>query len=192
MEYANAPQGAELIPVEDPVAAAAARLQAVFARDYARLCAAARGMLGDAHLAQDAVQEAWLRLNSPRVLAGLDVSDEAKLRSLVLIAVRSAARNLTRRTRREQPAPDETWAGQTDPDPLPAEQAERRDAARALRAALARLEETDRQILLLQYDNGCTSRQIAALLNMREAAVRQRARRARLKLRAMLEEGGAL
>lgn len=188
MESAESRLEAELPPAQ----AAAGRLQQVFAREYARLCAVARGVLGDAHLAQDAVQEAWLRLNDPRVLAGLDVSDENKLRSLVLISVRCAARNLRRKGRREQAAPGEAWAAVPDPAPSPAEQAENRDAVRALKAALYRLDETDRQILLLQYDNGCTGRQIAALLGMREAAVRQRARRAKQKLRAMLEEGDPL
>lgn len=56
--------------MQDP---AIGRLQAVYCADYGRLVAAAARILqGDVHAAQDAVQDAWLRLADPRTLAGTD------------------------------------------------------------------------------------------------------------------------
>lgn len=169
---------------------AASDIQRVYAQDYARLCAAACAILHDEHLAQDAVQEAWHRLSDPRTLAGLATDDAEKLRHLVLVTVRHAALNLRRGNAKTQPAPDERFAAQPDPGPAPAERAEQNDAVRALKAALQQLEETDRAIVLLQYDHGCTGRQIAALLGLREAAVRKRSQRAKERLRKILTEGG--
>lgn len=171
--------------------AAGARIQRIYARDYAGLCATAHGILGESALAQDAVQNAWLRLSNPRTLAGLDTSDETRLRSLVQITVRNAAYNLRRSTKHEQTIPDESWEAIPDEARGPAGRLEQKDALRALKSALRRLEEVDQSILLLQYDNGCTGRQIAALLGLREAAVRKRAERAKKKLKSLLLEGGA-
>ena len=38
-------------------------LQQALVQDYGRLCTLANKILQDSHLAQDAVQESWLRLN---------------------------------------------------------------------------------------------------------------------------------
>ena len=57
---------------------------------------------------------------------------------------------------------------------------------------MAGLDELDANILTLQYADGCTSRQIAALLGLREAAVRQRAHRARKRLKKILIQEGWL
>lgn len=177
-------------PPTPPDTDTADRIRQIYARDYAKLCAAANAVLQDAHLAQDAVQEAWLRLSAPRTLAGLYSGDAAKLRGLILITVRHTALNMRRGARftNEQPAPEETLAATPSPAPGPAEQAERNDAVQTLKLALNQLDETDRSILLLQYDSGCTGKQIAALLNLSEATVRKRAQRAKEKLRTLLAE----
>ena len=75
-----------------------------------------------------------------------------------------------------------------DPAPGPAQAAEHKDAAARLWAAVDALGEPDRSILLLQYADGCSGRQIAALLDLSETTVRQRASRARKKLKSMLEK----
>ena len=41
-------------------------LQQALVQDYGRLCTLANKILQDSHLAQDAVQESWLRLNQAR------------------------------------------------------------------------------------------------------------------------------
>ena len=175
--------------MQDP---AIGRLQAVYCADYGRLVAAAARILqGDVHAAQDAVQDAWLRLADPRTLAGLDTDTPEKLRSLLYITVCNAARNQRRdRARHETPLAEGGWALLPDPAPGPDAAAEAADARRILAAALDRLDPTDRAILLLQYGHGCTSAQIAVLLGLRRAAVRKRAQRARQRLQDWLRRAG--
>ncbi len=160
-------------------------LQQAFIQDYGRLCALADRILQDSHLAQDAVQESWLRLNRAKP----DTSDVEKLRHLLLVTVRHTALNM-RRGRWAEPAEDAVFAALPDTGPLPQEQAERGDAVRSLLAAMQTLEETDRAILQLQYGQGMTGAQIAAALGLHAATVRQRSRRARQKLKQLLEQEG--
>ena len=154
-------------------------LQQALVQDYGRLCTLANKILQDSHLAQDAVQESWLRLNRARP----DTTDAEKLRHLLLVTVRHAALNM-RRSRRAEPAEDAVFAALPDAGPLPQEKLER------LLAAMQALEETDRAILQLQYGQGMTGAQIAAALGLHAATVRQRSRRARQKLKQLLEQEG--
>lgn len=160
-------------------------LQQAFIQDYGRLCALADRILQDSHLAQDAVQESWLRLNRARP----DTTDAEKLRHLLLVTVRHTALNM-RRSRRAEPAEDAVFAALPDAGPLPQEKLERSETVRCLLAAMQALEETDRAILQLQYGQGMTGEQIAAALGLHAATVRQRSRRARQKLKQLLEQEG--
>lgn len=63
-------------------------LQQALVQDYGRLCTLANKILQDSHLAQDAVQESWLRLNR----AWPDTTDAEKLRHLLLVTVRQRSR----------------------------------------------------------------------------------------------------
>lgn len=160
-------------------------LQQALVQDYGRLRALADRILQDSHLAQDAVQESWLRLNRARP----DTTDAEKLRHLLLVTVRHTALNM-RRSRRAKPAEDAVFAALPDVGPLPQEKLERSEAVRCLLAAMQALEETDRAILQLQYGQGMTGAQIAAALGLHAATVRQRSRRARQKLKQLLEQEG--
>ena len=53
----------------------------IFTKNYARLCAMATAILHDSSLAQDAVQEGWIRLHKAKQL---DTSSEEKLEHLIL------------------------------------------------------------------------------------------------------------
>ena len=113
--------------------------------------------------------------------------DAEKLRHLLLVTVRHTALNM-RRSRRAEPAEDAVFAALPDAGPLPQEKLERSEAVRCLLAAMQALEETDRAILQLQYGQGMTGAQIAAALGLHAATVRQRSRRARQKLKQLLEQ----
>ena len=91
-------------------------LQQALVQDYGRLCTLANKILQDSHLAQDAVQESWLRLNRARP----DTTDAEKLRHLLLVTVRHTALNM-RRSRRAEPAEDAVFAALPDAGPLPQE-----------------------------------------------------------------------
>lgn len=165
-------------------------LARVYHQNYDRLCGVAATVLGgDKALAQDAVQEAWLRLNAPGVRERIDLSDPDRLRGLLLVTVRNAARNL-RRGSREQTLPEEGWALLPDPAPGPAEQTEQAAAVAALRRGLRALPAADHDVLLLQYVQGFSAAETAAVLGITEGAVRQRAHRARERLRKLLEQEG--
>ena len=84
-------------------------LQQALVQDYGRLCTLANKILQDSHLAQDAVQESWLRLNRARP----DTTDAEKLRHLLLVTVRHTALNM-RRSRRAEPAEDAVFAALPD------------------------------------------------------------------------------
>ena len=111
-------------------------LQQALVQDYGRLCTLANKILQDSHLAQDAVQESWLRLNRARP----DTTDAEKLRHLLLVTVRHTALNM-RRSRRAEPAEDAVFAALPDAGPLPQEKLERSEAVRCLLAAMQALED---------------------------------------------------
>lgn len=163
-------------------------LARLYHRQYRRLCAVAAAVLGgDKALAQDAVQNAWLRLSAPGVRERIETEDETRLRGLLLVTVRNAARNL-RRDIRELTLPEEGWAVLPDPAPGPAEAAERADAVAILQRGLQTLPAVDHDLLLLRYGYGFSAAETAALLGMTEGAVRQRAHRARKRLRQWMEQ----
>lgn len=105
------------------------------------------------------------------------------------MTVRNAARNL-RRDSRELTLPEEGWAVLPDPAPGPAEAAERADAVAVLQRGLQTLPAVDHDLLLLRYGYGFSAAETAALLGMSEGAVRQRAHRARKRLRQWMEQEG--
>lgn len=51
------------------------KVEQIFTKNYARLCAMATAILHDSSLAQDAVQEGWIRLHKAKQL---DTSSEEK------------------------------------------------------------------------------------------------------------------
>ena len=57
------------------------KVEQIFTKNYARLCAMATAILQDSSLAQDAVQEGWIRLHKAKQL---DTSSEEKLEHLIL------------------------------------------------------------------------------------------------------------
>ena len=73
-----------------------------------------------------------------------------------------------------------------DPEALAAD----RERDEAVRAAVQAMDEPDREIFVRHYYYCQTARQIAGLLRMSPAAVRQRLKRGRDRLREALTEGG--
>lgn len=120
-------------------------------------------VLGDEHLAEDVVQDVFLRLAEN--FTKLSQKDSHKLRAWCVITGRNRAIDLLRR-RRELPAEPEER--QASPDPVP------EDAVTAL---------PDRYAAPLRLlAQGYTCPEIAAALDLTEAAVRQRVHRGRALL----------
>jgi RNA polymerase sigma-70 factor (ECF subfamily) len=74
--------------------------------------------------------------------------------------------------------------------PAPGEQLDRRELARRLRLAVARLPEADREVVLLRHFEGLSTREVACLLGIDPAAASKRHGRALLRLHRILSEGG--
>lgn len=161
-------------------------LYQIFVQDYTRLCVLATDILHDYALAQDAVQQSWLRLQR---IPKLETSNLDKLRHLVMITVRHTACNM-RRKPFSVLIDDADWSNIQDDVPLTHAKVEKRETTDILMAAMSQLAETDRTILQMQYVQNLTSRQIAKILGMKPATVRQRSRRAKQALKTALEKEG--
>ncbi len=132
-------------------------------------------------IAQDAFLCAWQhlrRLQNP---------------SSFLPWLRQIARNLARdhlRANRHRPLDGEgaeiAIALAADPSPTPMQQHEADERERAAVELISALPEESREALLLFYREGQSSRQVALLLGLSDAAVRKRLSRARQSLRADL------
>lgn len=76
------------------------------------------------------------------------------------------------------------------PGAPPGRRAEQKEQADLVRRALARLADTDREILLMRYVEKLDNQEIGALLDLRPDAVSKRHGRALIKLQRMLHEFG--
>lgn len=130
--------------------------------------------------AQDLFQEAWLKLvRSPPELN----SDEDVLPWLLRVA-RNDWISRTRRERRWGPLAGPEQHEDLAPDPE--QQLQGQELQARLSAALGRLSEADREVLLLLGVEGLSHEQAARVLELSAVALRQRLSRARARLQAEL------
>jgi RNA polymerase sigma-70 factor (ECF subfamily) len=141
--------------------------------------ALARRMLGSGAIAEDMVQEAFLRVwrNAPRWRL------QAAFRTWLYRIVVNLCLNAKRR------APDLSLDAAGDaPDPAPAQdlQLEARQRGRGLADAVAALPERQRAAILLTYQEGLGNAEVADVLDTTVAAVEALLVRAKQSLRAAL------
>jgi RNA polymerase sigma-70 factor (ECF subfamily) len=74
--------------------------------------------------------------------------------------------------------------------PTPSQQAQRRELSRRVRQAVARLSETDQEILLLRTFEGLSNQEIGCILDIDPATASQRYGRAVLRLHKLLAAEG--
>ncbi|MCH5251840.1 MAG: sigma-70 family RNA polymerase sigma factor [Lachnospiraceae bacterium] len=146
----------------------------------------ANRILQDAFLAEDAVQEAFLRI--ARNFSKISIKDSlecSKTKNFVVIIVERAAIDIYRKRKklieREIPAEalEETAYAMENP-----ENDEDNEIFRAIRSLPKRYSE----VLLLRYVNGLNNNEIASLLNMKESTVRTNLTRGRKRLAGMIDE----
>ena len=139
----------------------------------------AHDILHDPHDAEDAVQEALLRITEIIEKIHDPVCPETK--ALVGMIVEGKALDLYRRRQGAEPLED--WA--------PAQAGRPPEEASSLREltaqAMARLPARQRTVLLLKYDRGLDNREIARVLDMTVSAVERTVSRAKARLREALE-----
>lgn len=144
---------------------------------------------GDAHTADDLLQEAFYRLYR----AGSQYENEAHRRNSLFQIATNLARDVARKNRRYETVPLVDDEGETvdlpaADVPVPEQQATvRTDLGRAMK----KLEPVQRELLWLAYAQGASHEEIAAILGLRAISVRTLLLRARRKLAGLLTSGGA-
>lgn len=153
------------------------------------VCAIALAIVRNVEASEDVAQEVFLVV----------WSNLRKLRnpSSFLPWVRQVARNqahLWLREHRRERADEAALAAAVDARPTPADTMLQEEERRVLADVLDQLPDEAREVVVLFYREGSSTRQVAELLDISEAAVRQRLSRARSRIREeMLERfGGAL
>lgn len=176
---------------------AAQRDRSAFGELYRRYVGPVYGycfyLLGDHHDAEDVTERTFLA-----ALAAIDrfrEQDGGTVRAWLFRIAHNQLANALRARGRHRTAPlDEVVVEPASADD-PARLAGQADDARRLRAAIARLSEDRRQVVVLRFADGLSAREIGAVLDRSEGAVRVLQHRALRDLAAMLgqrdEDAGA-
>lgn len=168
-----------------------AAIEALFARCIPPLRRWARGRLphwardmADTHdVVQDVVLQTFRKMDT------FDARGEGALQAYLRQAVMNRIRDHIRRVGR-RPATTELDVQQEDQGPSPLEQAVGQEAVDRYEAALARLSDTDRELIVASVELGYTPEQLAEATGRRSVdAARKAARRALIKLAEEMERG---
>lgn len=115
-----------------------------------------------------------------------DLDSEQGLRPWLAVVARNKAADWLRLHRATEPLPEDVPAGEAGPE----QQAEQREWAERLWAAVNSLQEPDRTLFIRYYYQEEKLKTIAQELGLRQSAAKQRLFRGRKALKAMLSEGG--
>lgn len=165
------------------------RMEEVYRQYRSPMFRVAQAVLRDEGLAEDAVQQAFLKIfqNFDKI----DWEDCNKTRSFIVILVKNTAIDLYRRRSKEKvisfeelerPLPD--WESPVDERVISSLEGE--EVARLLGG----LEEKQRNLLILRYYHGYRNKEIAQLLGMPQTQVALGLHRGKERLRKILERGG--
>ena len=149
---------------------------AIYARTAGPLAGYLRRLTGDMALAEDLLQDAYIRFLS---VGRLPETDEHRKNYLFRIAT-NLARDHFRSVKRREPI------AAPAADPAAPVQADGRDVWRQL----ARLTPRDRELLLLAYVEGLTHQEIAEVTGLMRASVRPLLFRARQRFARVLRHAG--
>ena len=175
--------GAEL--VERAVRGDAEAIERLSASHRPRAYRTALGVLGDPHAAEDVAQEAMVRLQSS--LAGF--RGDAEVTTWIhRVALNLSLDHIRTRRRRAVEVPLDHAAAAPDGDVTDPHRAVDTSRARAaLRAAIERLPEEQREVLALRYSSGLSYGEIARVTGSAEGTVASRIYRALKRLGSDLE-----
>lgn len=161
------------------------RLDTLFAQQHKKMYGLSYHILGSQQDAEDAVSDAFLK-----IIDNIEKIKELPCHKTVpycVVIVRNCCITILRRRKKAVPIEQ---AEQIADDGLVVEEAYfRGEDAALLESLMAKLSPTDRQLLRLHYTEGMSYREIGAMLNITEAAVRKREQRALDRLRKLYIEG---
>lgn len=179
------PEDAEL--VRAVVARDEHALAELYGRHSGACFALARRVLADRTLAEEIVQEVFVRLwNQPERFD----ATRGSMRSFLLAQIHGRSVDLLRaETARRAREERDARRGVAPPDDLERAVVDLSEAE-AVRTALASLSESERTAIELAYFGGHTYREVAAMLEQPEGTIKSRIRTGLLRLRAALVEAG--
>ncbi len=155
-------------------------LEKLYRQYYSAAMLYALSLCRDSHLAEELVQESFVR-------AYLSLDDDAPSFPYWLMKV---CRNLYYdHARRQKFLSDAPIKEEIDPTTPESVLLAKEDTA-ALFRALQKLDSIDRELVALHYFAARPIHEAAEILGLQNAAARQRLRRARIKLRKIIEEDG--
>lgn len=136
-------------------------------------------LTGDYHLSSDLTQESFTRYLSRYGSTGNNGA-------LLFTIARNAALDAMRKRR------EETLRGDDDVSPTgdPEHQLIQKQAYNRMIAAIQKLNPVDRELVSLLATEALSYKKIGKLLNISEANVKVKVHRARLRLKAILKDGG--
>lgn len=141
----------------------------------------AEQILHDPRAAEDAVQQAFIKLIRSELLQKINEIDCPKTKSLMVIIVRRVALDIYNRRKKRGEAPLDTLY-ETGAEDVPGED--------GVTAAILRLPALYAETLELRYVQGFSAKETAKLLGLTEAAVQKRLTRGKELLRESLEKEG--
>lgn len=146
----------------------------------------ANQLLGDAHLAEDAVQETFLALT--RHLDKVEESDSPKTKKFLLTIVKSKAIDILRKKRGMEISAEELDRELPDTSRDVLDQYITKENYNHLISCVLELDEAYRVVFEYKYVHQLSDREIAQLLDITPKLVNVRFYRARKKLQEMLEK----
>ena len=158
------------------------RFVELFDAHFKRIYRYLNRLAGDPEMAADVAQEAFVKLYGR---GSLPEAPEAWLISVAMNLLRNAKSMHSRRLRLLTPARGENVI--SDPPLAPDEALEGKDSRRRVRAALDRMPDRERRMLLLRAE-GYSYRDIADALRLNEASIGVLLARARRAFREIYEE----
>ena len=139
----------------------------------------AKQILQNHHDAEDAVHQAFISIIEN--IDKISEIDSPKTRSFIVIISKRKAIDLLRQNNRRQTVElNEDITGIEMPF----------DLDNPIAAAIAKLPAQYRDVLLLRFDNGFTTKEIASMMNITDSGVRKLIARAKRALQEMLEKEG--
>ena len=167
------------------------RLVEVIAAYETTLYRAALAVLGDAHEAEDACQEAFIKII--RVIDQVEDVTELRAKALCCIIAKNAAIDLARRNKRTTPAEEGfiDFEAEAPEHESPEAVAASNEGVAKLSEMIDRLPETYRDVLKLRCLYELSAEQTAEILKTNANTVNIRLSRARRLLKTMMEEDTA-